>query len=337
MDDEPDARAAAPVPGARALGPGTPRVAALDALLREIDGLRLALETDLTLAAGALEAGSPELAAQLVAGDQRDLVDFEQRALGHLRDLEAADVAAAQPRPSALSTRRTRRLARLLPAAPLVAAAAAVVALLGGMPGGSSSTGPDVTSAALSSWEELDRLTRTGASAHDVAEAARDLNADIVTLLASSDGDPATTRRALALLQGAQLALAADDDADQLQGVLAQSRALALQLAAALPSPTSPSGLLPSLPPLPSLGLPAPAASLLRRLPTALPSARPSIRLSLPPRSTPRPAPAPERTSPAPSVTPTPRPTAVRSTPTPSARPSYPAPTLFPSELGAGF
>ncbi|MCW2779504.1 MAG: hypothetical protein JWN17_3229, partial [Frankiales bacterium] len=86
-----------PLPGGR---PGAPRVAALDALLREIDGIRSSLETDLTLAAGAVEAGAPGLAASLLSGDRSDLAAFQDRALGHLAALEAAVEAAAAPAPA---------------------------------------------------------------------------------------------------------------------------------------------------------------------------------------------------------------------------------------------
>ena len=90
--------------------PGHPRVGALDALLREVDGLRLTHETDLTLAAAAVEAGAPESAVDIIDSDRDSLHTFESRALGHLSDLAAGPVV-----------RRHSRWSRV-PAAPFVAA-----------------------------------------------------------------------------------------------------------------------------------------------------------------------------------------------------------------------
>ena len=230
--------------------PGAPRVAALDALLRDVDALRTTLQTDLSLAAGALEAGEPGLAASVLDGDRVDVAGFEQRALGHLAALQAADAGdAAAAREDAevrtlpsRSARRTprrlpRRLTRVLPAAPLVAAAAALVGLFGALPGGSSREAPttDLSGAALSSWAELERLSADDAPADEVQQAARSLNADLASMVAEAGGDPVAARQALDLLRRAQAVLSADDDADQLRSVLQQSQVLAARLLASLP------------------------------------------------------------------------------------------------------
>jgi len=47
---------------------GGPRVVGLDALLRELDGLRRTLETDMSLAASAVDAQAMTLARDIIAG-----------------------------------------------------------------------------------------------------------------------------------------------------------------------------------------------------------------------------------------------------------------------------
>jgi len=66
-----------------------PRAVSLDALLRELDGLRLTLETDLSLAAAAVDAGADVLARGILAGDQDELHAFQDRTLEQLRQLPA--------------------------------------------------------------------------------------------------------------------------------------------------------------------------------------------------------------------------------------------------------
>ena len=76
----------------RAPGPA-PREA-LDALLREVDGLRLLMGSDLCVAASAAEAGVVELAHDVVSGDCGELAGFEARALGHLSRLQEPGLSA---------------------------------------------------------------------------------------------------------------------------------------------------------------------------------------------------------------------------------------------------
>lgn len=326
--DDPQPRRALRGPAAR---PGTPRVKGLDALLREVDALRTTLQTDLSLAAGAVEAGAADLAASLLASDRDELAAFEARALSHLQRLEAEDRAEdraedAAPAPAdvvPLAAGRRRRLTRLLPAAPLVAAAAALVGFLGLVPGAGSGrpATTDTSGTVLSSWEELSRLSAADAPPEDVQRAALDLNADIAQMVARSGGDPAAARQALALLHEAQAVLASDDDADQLTAVLRQSRALAARLLA-------------SLPPVPRPVLSSPLRSAVAR-PAPVPPARPSLapapkQQSARPVSSPRPYSGYGST---PTARPTPRSTPA--SPSPSARPSSAAtpPQVLPGTV----
>lgn len=70
--------------------PAGPRVLALDAVLRGLAELRLTLETDLSLAAAAVEVAAPALAREIIAGDQDELRAFRGRALEQLSGLAGA-------------------------------------------------------------------------------------------------------------------------------------------------------------------------------------------------------------------------------------------------------
>ena len=84
MDSTPSGTLRRPVPD-----PQTGGVPALHELLRELHGLRRALETDLCLVASATEAGALEIAHELLSGGWVELPRFEARALGHLRHTPA--------------------------------------------------------------------------------------------------------------------------------------------------------------------------------------------------------------------------------------------------------
>jgi hypothetical protein len=210
-----------------------PRIADLDALLREVDTLRSTLRRDLTLAATAVEAGADDLAGWLLLGEDGNVRAFETKALGHLHALEAADteideIAAVIPAP--------RRRARMLPAAPFVAAAAAVVGVLtGSLPGtgGPATTSPRTTNSALQSYTELTRLATSGASASSITAAAQKFHTALAPLVASAADDPAAAQRAIDLLQSERAVIAGEADSPALRAVLAQADLLVRKLRAA--------------------------------------------------------------------------------------------------------
>ena len=179
--------------------PDLPRVGALDALLREVDGLRLTLETDLTLAAAAVEGGRPQLAGDILDSDREGLRAFEDRALGHLAEL-------ARP-----ARRRLR-----VPAAPFVAAAAVAGFLLGVVPHATSGNGdPATTSVASESPTQSLLLLREATSNGDTAqalEAANILHGQLTPILLQAQTDPSAAVRALALLRQEQHLLAGAAD-----------------------------------------------------------------------------------------------------------------------------
>lgn len=59
----------------------------LDKVLREVTDFRVALETDLLIAAAAADADEPELAAGIVTGEQSRLASFHEQMLRRLARL----------------------------------------------------------------------------------------------------------------------------------------------------------------------------------------------------------------------------------------------------------
>lgn len=267
--------------GAAAGGP-TPRVADLDALLRDLDALRLSVSTDLSLAAAALDAGSPEVAASVIDSDRATLLAFEQRALRHLERLTAqADAAAAEPGepapavvPVVPTPRRRSRASRLLvPAGPLLAVAAAILGVLGGVVPSTADTSPATapasTSTAVASYAELTRLTLDGGDADEVRRAAEQLHDELESIVAQAGSDPVAAQEALALLESETLVLDSSADRDALTQVIAEARAMVARLKASLPpaprTPRAPAAPVSTpdvrvfeVPPAPDSGPPAP-------------------------------------------------------------------------------
>jgi hypothetical protein len=277
----------------------------LEALLAEIDGLRLRLTADLGAAAGALDAGAPEVARDALAGAQDDVAVFALRSDRALQDAGAAAVAgepAAVVRP--LRRRAGQRLGVLAPA--LTAAAALVAVLVGVVPsaGPTAAQRPPITSAAAS-YAELLRLHEAGASAPRLAAAVRRLRADVARLVALAADDPATAEQALRLLEQ-EAALLRTLDGEPLPPELAASQRLLAALREAVRDAgggvllAGPPAVMPLLPP--SVRPPSPQA--LDR--TAVPQPRQGVaggsapaveelRSVVPPR--PQPAPAASSTA----------------------------------------
>ncbi|HEU0131821.1 MAG TPA: hypothetical protein VFQ85_12605, partial [Mycobacteriales bacterium] len=89
-------------------------------VLREVADFRLALETDMIIAAAAADEESPELLSEVLDGERAELATFHDRLLDRLADAAASDE---------LAMRRARPRRRTAPR--FVAAAAAAFALLG--------------------------------------------------------------------------------------------------------------------------------------------------------------------------------------------------------------
>ena len=275
-----------------------PRIAELDALLREVDNLRATMRRDLTLAATAAEAGADELAGWLLLSEDGEVRAFEQRALSHLHALEAADDDESVA-PTLIPA--PRRVARMLPAAPLVAAAAALVGFLtGAIPGtgGPALTSPK-TSNAAQSYAQLTQLAANGASPSRISAAAEKFHSDLEPLVAAAGSDPEAAQKAIALLQSERAVIAGEADSAALRAVLAQADLLVRKLRAKLPRTTV--------------------------VVAAGPATSSGTKSSAAPKST-----SSAKASPSPSPKPSPK-------PSPSASPkasSSPAPSSSPSDSG---
>jgi hypothetical protein len=273
-----------------------PRIADLDALLREVDALRGSLRRDLSLAATAAESGADDLASWLLLGKDGEVRAFEDRALAHLAALDAKDAASTAVEPVVL--RSSRKLPRMLPAAPMVAAAAAVIGFLTGVvPGVGSSTvaTPRTTNSAMQSYARLTQLAQAGASPSTLTHAAERFHAALAPIVATAASNPAAAEDAIALLQSERAVIAAEGDSPQLQAVLAQADALVRRLQATLPQ--HPLHRVTVVPPVtyqeqrPS-SAPRSTASA-KPAPSPSPSAKPSPKPSPSPSRTGRPQPSP--------------------------------------------
>lgn len=279
---------------------GMPRVAGLSALLADISTLRTTLQADLSLAAAALDEGEAELAGELVAGDVVAVRNFEAQAFAALQAMDhepatrktrtrqalARKTRPRQQAPTRLTPTGRRSGAggvrrRLVPTAPLLVAAAALIGFALGVVPDPPAPAPVMSSAAGASYE-LNRLAVAGASTAQLRTAAEQLNDEVAAVVAASGGSPAAAAEALLLLERGSEVLLDQDDPQQMQGVLNQTRQLADQLRSTLPAnlqqsfprrdgrPTVPlTGRLDLPPPiapfpLPTIGPPAlPAAPLL--------------------------------------------------------------------------
>ncbi|MCU1589754.1 MAG: hypothetical protein JWP11_1010 [Frankiales bacterium] len=273
-----------------------PRIAELDALLREVDHLRSTMRRDLSLAATAAEAGADDLAGWLLLGEGGEVRRFEERALAHLSALEAGEQAEDAP---AVVVPAPRRAHRMLPAAPMVAAAAAVVGFLTGVVpgvGGGAATSPKTSNAAMS-YAQLTRLAATGASPSRISAAAQQFHADLAPLVASAGNNPAAAENAIRLLQSERAVIAGEADSPALRAVLAQADLLVRRLRATLPRTVRPT----------VVGVPAPQEG--PRHASSAPKSSPT------PKASPSPSPSPKAT---PAASPSASPSSTKSSPSAS-------------------
>lgn len=227
--------------------PGLP--AQLTALLVDLDALRLILATDLELAASAVDAGVPALAAEALQADREELACFERRSLHRLAappsDAAGAPAAPAPARLGRPSPRRDRARRRLLPAAPALAAAA-LIGILGALLPAVDGLRDRVTvpAGAATSYATLARLRADGAGPADLRAAALELHAQVQRLLPAVTDNPAAAREALSLLELEAALLGGTEHRGQLDEVLAESlrlwRLLHAALARVAPTPANP-------------------------------------------------------------------------------------------------
>ncbi|MCU1593056.1 MAG: hypothetical protein JWO12_448 [Frankiales bacterium] len=263
--------------------PGLPRVGALDALLREVDGLRLSLETDLSLAASAVEAGSVGIARDIIDSDIAGLHRFESSALDQLAELSDAD-AAEDHGASAAWWRR-------VPKTPFAAAASVVVFLLLAVPSGNH--GPsDIDAANVSASERLQQISLLASSGQtsQIRDAAVSLHGQLLKLIAQAKTDPVAAQRGLQLLSDERSIIALSGDSAALRDVLADSANLSNLIISQLPAAIRPT--VRTVRPLIVTSTSAPSSR-----PTARPTSSPSSKPSATPSATPSPKPTSSSTA----------------------------------------
>lgn len=204
------------------LGGHAPGVEELDALLRGVDELRLTLETDLALAASAVEAGAPGLAAEIIDSDRDALARFEEDALGSL---------------SALSQSPSRRSRLVHHTAPAVAAAALVAVLAGLMPHNVGARPAEVATSTVAATDSLALIQDLVAQGDEqrVRIASATLHRQLAAVVSRAKSDPLAAQQALLILSYEQSAIVSHGGSDVLADVLVKSRQLAQAIRAALP------------------------------------------------------------------------------------------------------
>ena len=217
---------------------GAPRPTAPADLIGDVHALRLTLTTDLTIAAAALDADAPQIAADVVEHERVEVAAFERRALAHLSELEAARAVVGVHPPVVVPLARSPRW-RSLPAASLAAAAAAVAGLLSlAAAPAPAGDGPTVrvaqTQPLHESYADYRSLATRGAAAHEVLAAADALHRSLAPLIARAATDPAAARQVLQVLQLEQQLLL-DARPPGMAELLDQARRLVARVTAVLP------------------------------------------------------------------------------------------------------
>lgn len=253
--------------------------APVEEVLREVADFRLALETDMIIAAAAVDADELGLAADVVDGDRAGLAAFHERMLARLVDVARDDTVAPV---RALPQRGRRTPVRLL------AAAAGLVALIGGGAVVSTRTPtvdePSTEQVALAlADDQLSTLTGEivrDASTAEISTAASELHETLESLIAEhAEGDPAVAEM-IALLINEEQRLLDSETTPATQSVLRDVARLVRRLKRVAP-PRVVATLLPV----------APESAEASSKPSPKPSAKPS------PKPSASPSPTPSRTA----------------------------------------
>ena len=195
-------------------------------VLREVADFRLALETDLIIAAAAVDADSVDVLSDVLDDERTELATFHDRLLSRLADAAVADEMSVQRRRHAGAMRTSR----------LIAVAAAVVTLLG--VGQSVVRTHHVQNAAA--LKTADRQYRnfssaiTSQSPGAVATTAQQLHQTLQELISEHAGDPEVAARTAQMLQ-AEIALLRINNPAGATQVIAQAQSLVTLLKAKAP------------------------------------------------------------------------------------------------------
>lgn len=158
-------------------------------VLREVADFRLALETDLLIAAAAADAGEAQIASDVVDSELAELASFQERVLDRLADAAVQEELSGRRAARVKAERNRTRHVRL------AGVAAAVLGLVGGgFASQVTERAPAVEQVALAEAEEqLDVLARaTFSGSNESVEArAEELHDTLEALIEShADDDP---------------------------------------------------------------------------------------------------------------------------------------------------
>jgi hypothetical protein len=189
-------------------------------VLREVADFRLALETDMIIAAAAADEESDEILSDVLDGERAELATFHDRLLDRLAAAAASDEIALR--------RERRRRPRLAPRT--LAAAAAALALLSAGRVATHQQERRTTSnnAALATANSQYATLSSAVSSSSpgaVGRAARDLHATLTTLITQHAGDPGVAEQAAQLLQ-AEISLLQVKDPAGASAAIEQARVL---------------------------------------------------------------------------------------------------------------
>ena len=298
-----------------------PSAADLDEFVRDVRQLRLALCSDLTVAAAAVDDDHPDIAADIVAADRAEVADFSRRALGHLGAAGpfpslSPSLAAEPVRPVATSG-RPRRLLTMAPLTTAAAAAAIAIGLIP-LPATNHQSAPVTNQQLVASFDAFAQAIADREGAAAIIAAANQVSVSLQPLLAAAPHDPAAAAQALEVLQAEQSVLVADQPQGAAE-LLSQVQALV----AALQNSVRADSHAIILDRTTHLDLLAPT-------PTPSPNSQSSPSPSTRPKTSPSPSPS-GKPSPSPSTKPSTKPS---TTPSGSSSPS-PSPSGIPLLFGA--
>ena len=260
--------------------PGDPLVG----LLEEMHDLRMTLAADLSVAAGAADAGANEVARDIIEADREELARFARVANISLERLE-------RPRPKAPEPRSAwrRRVAVALPVVPVVGAMALSAAAATGVlpvPGATHQSKAPVVRAddrsPVTTYQQLVDVLDSDPSASQVIAAASKLHKQLRDLIATSPNDPNKAAEIAQLLRMEQ-SLLMRTQPPGVSVVLNATRKLAARLVTVSPDLNHPSPV-PTLVPSSSPhshhpqhhAVPSPSASPDAEAPSAKPSTNPT-------------------------------------------------------------
>ncbi len=268
--------------------PGDPLVG----LLEEMHDLRMTLATDLSVAAGAADAGADDVARDIIEADRAELARFARVANIRLEGLD-------RPRPKAPARPAwRRRVAVALPVVPVVGAMALSAAAATGVlpvPGATHHSKAPVVRAddrsPATTFQQLVDVLDSDPSASQVIAAASKLHRQLRSLIATAPNDPDRAAEIAQLLRMEQSLLLRTQPPGA-DVVLDATRKLAARLVTVVPDPKAKPTFVPTNPPRSERpdrdAVPSPSAS---------PDAKaPSPKASANPTKKPDPSPSPSST-----------------------------------------